>query len=85
MIFWFSGSRQKYTYVLPKRADDLLILKLKSRTEIENFLGGIKKLKKKKKRRAITFYFKKSFFPLKYMEKAAKKFVAVFAIILDPS
>lgn len=33
----------------------------------------------------LHFIFKKSFFPLKYMEKAAKKFVTVFAIISDRS
>lgn len=63
---WFFGFRvlgkKKNIYILPKRADDLLILKLKSRTEIGHFLGGIKKFKKKKAASNYILFLKSHFF-----------------------
>lgn len=57
LVFGFYIGKKIYT--LPRRAEDLLILKLKSKTEIGNFLGGIKK---KKSGEQLHFIFKKSFF-----------------------
>lgn len=81
LVFGFYIGKKIYT--LPRRAEDLLILKLNSKTEIGNFLGGIKK--KKAASNYILFLKSHFFVPLKYMEKAAKKFVTLCAIILNPS
>lgn len=63
--------------------EDLLILKLKLKIEIGNFLGGIKKKKKKVVSNYILFLKSYFFVFLKYMEKVVKKFVILCVIILN--